>query len=275
MHLFAGSSHPALAASIAKELGIALGKVDLKEFSCGERYIRFQQSVRGKNVYIVQTAAPNINEHLIELLLMCQAAKLSFAKSVHVMTLNLHSPQIQGFFSIPADALDSGRIFADYFRKKKLKDILVIAPDIGSAKYTKIFADMMGADIAILHKSRPEHHKAEILDVVGEVQGKTCIIYDDMIDTAGTLLTAKQALIERGAKKDVYAAATHAIFSGPAIERLTAAGFKEVIVTDSMPVRKNAFPGLTVLSVAPLIAEVIQHIEHDESVTEIYEKKRK
>ena len=309
MHLFAGSSHPALAASIAKELGIALGKVDLKEFSCGERYIRFQQSVRGKNVYIVQTAAPNINEHLMELLLMCQAAKLSFAKSVHavlpnfpyarqdrvahwrepisaklvahlleesgadhVMTLNLHSPQIQGFFSIPADALDSGRIFADYFRKKKLKDILVIAPDIGSAKSTKIFADMMGADIAILHKSRPEHHKAEILDVVGEVQGKTCIIYDDMIDTAGTLLTAKQALIERGAKKDVYAAATHAIFSGPAIKRLTEAKFKEVIVTDSMPVRKNAFPGLTVLSVAPLIAEVIQHIEHDESVTKIYEK---
>jgi ribose-phosphate pyrophosphokinase len=309
MHLFAGSSHPKLAAAIAKELSVKLGKVDLKGFSCGERYIRYEESVRGKDVYIVQTAAPNINEHLMELLLMCQAAKLSFAKSVHVvlpnfpyarqdrvahwrepisakliahllqesgadhvMTLNLHSPQIQGFFSIPADALDSSKIFADYLKSKKLKNLVIIAPDIGGAKYAKTFADIVGAEIAILHKNRPEHHKTEVLDVVGDVKGKTCLIYDDMIDTAGTLLTAKQALLDRGANEDVYAAATHAIFSGPAIERLEGAGFKEVIVTDSMPVQKDAFSGLTVLSVAPLIAQVIEHIEHDESVTEIYDK---
>tara|TARA_Y100000310_G_scaffold324503_1_gene386417 strand:+ start:212 stop:1141 length:930 start_codon:yes stop_codon:yes gene_type:complete len=309
MHLFAGSSHPALAKKIAKELSVDLGAVDLKDFSCGERYVRFEESVRGQNVYIIQTAAPNVNEHLVELLLMCQAAKLSFAQSVHVvlpnfpyarqdrvshwrepisaklvahlleeagadhvMTMNLHSPQIQGFFSIPADALDSSQIFVEYIKSKKLKDLVVVGPDIGSAKYAKAFADILGAELAIIHKSRPEHHKAEVLDVVGEVEGKTCLLFDDMIDTAGTQLTAKEALLARGANKDVYTAATHAIFSGPAVERLSGAGFKEVIVTDSMPVEEKAFPGLKVLSVAPLIAEVIGHIERGESVTEIYDK---
>jgi len=310
MHLFAGSSHPALAEAIAKELSVDLGKVDLKEFSCGERYIRFEESLRGKNVYLIQTASPNINEHLMELLLMCQAAKLSFAKTVHVvlpnfpyarqdrvahwrepisaklvahlleesgadhvMTLNLHSPQIQGFFSIPADALDSGKIFAEYLKSKKLKDLTVIAPDIGSAKDAKAFADTLDAELAIIHKSRPEHHKTEVLDVVGDVDGKTCLIFDDMIDTAGTTLTAKEALLARGANEDIYAAATHAIFSGPAIERLKEAKLKEVIVTNSVPVDEKAVPGLKVLSVAPLIAEVIEHIEHDESVTDIYNEK--
>ncbi|PIQ75716.1 ribose-phosphate pyrophosphokinase [Candidatus Peregrinibacteria bacterium CG10_big_fil_rev_8_21_14_0_10_49_24] len=312
MHLFAGSSHPALAQAIAKQLSTELAAVDLKGFSCGERYVRYVDSVRGKDVYIVQTGSPNINEHLMELFLMCQAAKLSFAKSVHVimpnfpyarqdrvahwrepisakliaqlleesgadhvLTLNLHSPQIQGFFSIPADALNASRIFADYIEAKNLKDLIIVAPDVGGAKYAKTFADMIGAEIAILHKTRPEHHKAEILDVVGNIEGRTCIIYDDMIDTAGTLLTAKQALLDRGANKDVYAAATHAIFSGPAISRLQEAGFAEVIVTDTMPVDSKAFKGLTVLSVAPLIAQVISHVERGESVTEIYGTKKK
>lgn len=312
MHLFAGSSHPALSQAIAKELSVELGAVDLKQFSCGERYVRYKDSVRGKDVYIVQTGSPNINEHLVELLLMCQAAKLSFAKSVHVimpnfpyarqdrvahwrepisaklvaqlieeagadhvLTLNLHSPQIQGFFSIPADALNANQIFADYIQSKKLKDVVIVAPDVGGAKYAKTFADIFGAEIAILHKTRPEHQKAEILDIVGDIEGKTCIIYDDMIDTAGTLLTARQALLEGGANKDVYAAATHAIFSGPAIERLESAGFAEIIVSDSMPVDPKAFSGLTVLSIAPLIAKVISHVERGESVTEIYDEKKK
>ncbi|PIR53485.1 ribose-phosphate pyrophosphokinase [Candidatus Peregrinibacteria bacterium CG10_big_fil_rev_8_21_14_0_10_49_10] len=308
MRLFAGSSHPALAQAIAKHLSQDLGNVNAKEFSCGERYVRFEESVRGKSVYLIQTASPNINEHLMELLLMCQAAKLSFAQSVHVvlpnfpyarqdrvshwrepisaklvahlleeagadhvMTLNLHSAQIQGFFSIPVDILDSSKIFEAYVRSKKLKNLIVVGPDIGSAKYAKVFADVLGAELAILHKSRPEHHQTEVLDVVGDVEGKTCLIFDDMIDTAGTLLSAKEALLERGANPDVYAAATHAIFSGPALERLSNAGFKEVIVSDSMPVQKDTFPGLTILSVAPLIAEVIDHIERGESVTEIYD----
>ncbi len=307
MHLFTGTSHPALGKALAKELKVREGAITLKAFSAGERYVRFEQSVRGKDVYLLQTGTVPPNEALMELFLMCQAAKLSFAKTVHVImphfayarqdrvatprepisakliahlleeagadhiiTLNLHSDQIQGFFSVPVDALDARPLFADYLKKKKLKDLLIVAPDIGSAKNAKKFADMVGAPLAILHKSRKEHHHAEILQIVGDVEGKTCVIVDDMIDTAGTLVSAKEALLKHGANKDVYAAATHAIFSGPAVERLTKAGFKELIVTDSIPVAKDAIPGLKVLPIAPMLAEVIRRIEKGESVTGIY-----
>lgn len=311
MHLFAGSSHPALATALAKELHTKLGKIELKKFSCGETYVKFIESVRGKDVYILQTGTGNINEDLMELFLMCQAAKLSFANRVHVVlphfpyarqdrvaerrepisaqlvahlleesgadhviTLDLHSDQIQGFFSVPADALYARPIFAKYFKSKKLRNPIIVAPDIGAAKVAKKFADIIGAELAILHKSRPEHNRAEILEVVGDVKGKTCIIYDDMIDTAGTLVSAKDALIKRGANKEIYAAATHGIFSGPAIERLHNAKFTEVVITDSIPNDTEAFAGLKILPIAPMLAEVITHIEKGESVTDIYNKKK-
>ncbi len=309
MHLFAGSSHRELAQAISKELGTKIGEVTLKTFSCGERYVKYEETVRGKDVFIVQTATQNVNEDLVELFLMCQAAKLSFAKSVHVIapffpyarqdrvaeyrepisakliahlleesgadhviTLNLHSDQIQGFFSIPVDALEAQTIFAKYIEKKKLSNPVVVSPDAGGAKRAKKFADRIGADLAIMHKSRPEHQKAEILELVGEIEGRTCIIFDDMIDTAGSLVSAKDALIEAGANPDVYAIATHPVFSYPAIERLKDAGFKEVIVTDSIPTDPKAFDGLTILPIAPLLAQVIEHVEKGQSVTEIYEK---
>jgi ribose-phosphate pyrophosphokinase len=307
MHLFAGSSHPALAKALAKALKTDLGHVLLKPFSCGERYVRYEETLRGKDVYIIQTGTRNPNEDLMELFLMCQAAKLSFAKTVHVVlphfpyarqdrvaeprepisakliahllevsgadhviTLDLHSSQVQGFFSVPVDVLDGRPIFADYLKSKKLKDMVVVAPDAGGAKRAKKLADLIGADLAIMHKNRSAHHKAEILEVAGNINGRTCIIFDDIIDTAGTLATAKEALIKRGANKDVYAAATHAVFSGNAIENMKKASFKEVIVTDSMPVDAKAFKGLTVLPIAPLLAQVMQHIESGKSVTEIY-----
>ena len=309
MHRFAGSSHPALASSLAKELGVKLGKLELKKFSCGELYVKLEESIRGKEVYILQTAAQNPNENLIELFLICQAVKLSFAKAVHVVlpnfpyarqdhvteprepisakliahlleesgadhviTLDLHSTQIQGFFSIPVDALDARPVFAEYFKDKKLKDPVVISPDVGGTKRAKRFADMISADIAIIHKTRPHHQKTEVIELVGDIKGKQCILFDDMIDTAGSLISAKKALIKRGAHPDVYAAATHAIFSGNAIENLKKAKFKEVAVTDSVPTKGKKFPGLKVLSISPLLAEVIQHIERGESVTKIYEK---
>ena len=309
MHLFAGSSHPALAASLAKELSIPLGKTLLKRFSSGEHYVRFLESVRGKDVYVLQTATRSPNEDIVELFLMCQAATLSFAKTVHVVlphfpyarqdrvteprepisakliahlleeagadhliVLDLHSDQIQGFFTIPVDALDARLIFAEYFRKKKLKDPVVVAPDVGGAKRAKKFADILSAELAILHKTRPGHHQAEIHEVVGNIEGKTCILFDDIIDTAGTLLSAKKALVERGALKDIYAVATHAVFSGEALKRLRQAHFKEVVVTDSIPNPKNAFPGLTILPIAPMLADVITHIEMGQSVTEIYKR---
>lgn len=312
MHLFAGSSHPALAKKLAQELKIPLGKVLLKAFSCGERYVKYLESVRGKDVYILQTATLEPDVCLIELYLMCQAARLSFAKSVHVVfphfayarqdrvaeprepisakliahlleesgadhviTLDLHSAQIQGFFSIPVDSLDARPIFAHYFKNKNLANPVVVSPDAGGAKRAKKFADMIGADLAIMHKGRPQHQKAEIIEVVGDIEGHTCILFDDMIDTGGSLVSAAQALHKRGANKDIYAAATHAIFSGNAIANLKAAKFKEVVVTDSVPVNKKAFPGLKILPIAPMLAEVIRHIELGESVTDIYKHERK
>jgi len=309
MHLFAGSSHRELAEGIAKQLEVSIGKVTLKTFSCGERYVKYEQSVRGQDVFIVQTATQNVNEDLIELFLMCQAAKLSFAKSVHVIapffpysrqdriaeyrepisakliahlleeagadhviTLNLHSDQIQGFFSIPVDVLEAQALFAKYILQKKLENPVVVSPDAGGAKRAKKFADHIGAELAIMHKTRPEHGKAEMLELVGEIEGRTCILFDDMIDTAGSLISAKNALIGAGANPDVYAIATHPVFSYPAIERLKDAQFKEVIVTDSIPTDPKAFDGLTILPISPLLARVIQHVEKGQSVTEIYDK---
>ena len=308
MHLFTGSSHPSLATALAKALKVPQGKVLCKIFSSGEHYVRFEESVRGRDVYILQTTGKQPSEDLLELFLLCQAAKLSFAKAVHVImphfayarqdrvnearepisaklmahlleeagadhliVLDLHSDQIQGFFNIPVDALHARNIFSDYFRKKKLPDVTVVAPDVGGAKRAKKFADLLGAELAILHKSRPKHGEAEIHEVVGKVDGRTCILLDDMIDTAGTLVSAKKALLDAGAKKDVYAAATHGIFSGKAIERLRKAKFQEVVVTDSIP-QTVKFAGLTILPIAPLLAEVVQHIERKESVTDIYKK---
>ena len=309
MRLFSGSSHPRLAAALAKELKVDLGKVTLKAFSNGERYVRFEDSIRGKDVYILQTGTLNPNEDLAEIFLLCQAAKLSFAKTVHVVmphfpyarqdrvaaprepisakliahlleesgadhviTMHLHSDQIQGLFSIPVDVLDARPIFAEYLRKKNLKDFVIVAPDIGSAKDAKKFADLVGAELAILHKSRPGHHKAEILEVVGDVKDKTCVIVDDMIDTASTLAAARGELLKRGARKDVYAMATHAIFSGPAVERLKKARFKEIVVSDSLPLNARLIPGLTILPIAPMLAEVIGHMQRGESVTAIYRR---
>jgi ribose-phosphate pyrophosphokinase len=310
MKLFAGSSHPELAEAIAKELGVELGKVKLKNFSSGERYVKYEQSVRGQDVWIVQTAGTgSVNEDLIELFLMCQAAKLSFAKTIHVvipyfpyarqdrvaeprepissklvahlleqsgadhvMTLNLHSDQIQGFFSVPVDALEARTVFAKYIKDKNIENAVVVSPDEGGAKRAKKFADLIDADLAIIHKSRPSHQEVEMMELVGDIKGKTCIIFDDMIDSAGSLCAAKEALIDAGANADVYAIATHSIFSGPAIERLQKAAFKEVIVTDTIDTDPQAFEGLTVVPIAPLLAEVIQSVDKGESVTKIYDK---
>src|SRR3989344_262268 len=306
MHLFSGSSHPKLAQHIADELGISLGNMQRKRFSCGEHYVKYDESVRGKDVYLFQTATTSPNDDLIELCLMCQAAKLSFAQKVHVILphfpyarqdrvteprepisakliahlletagadhmilLDIHSDQIQGFFSIPTDVLYARPIFTEYLLAKNLTECVIVAPDVGGAKRAKKFAETLDADIGILHKSLPEHHISEIHNIIGSVEGKSCIIFDDMIDTAGTLIAAKSALLNAGAS-DIYAMATHGIFSDRAIERLSQANFKEVIITNSIPHPENLFQNLTVLSIAPLLAEVIRHVERGESVTNIY-----
>lgn len=310
MQLFAGSSHPALAESLAKALNVPLGKLLLKQFSCGEQYVKFEESIRGKSVFILQTATWEPDKDLMQLFLICQAAKLSFAETIHVIiphfpyarqdrvaeprepisaklvahlleeagaghviTLDMHSDQIQGFFSIPVDVLDARTIFAEYFLRKKLKNPVVVSPDVGGAKRAKKFADLIGAELAILNKIRPKHQEVQTTEIVGQIKGKTCILFDDMIDTAGSLLSAKKVLTQHGANAEIYAAATHAIFSGHAMKNLKEAAFTEVVVTDSTPLDAKKLPSLVVLPISPLLAEVIGHIERGESVTEIYKKK--
>ncbi|MDF2379329.1 MAG: ribose-phosphate pyrophosphokinase [Candidatus Gracilibacteria bacterium] len=305
--IFSGSSHRELAESICKELGIELTSANLKRFASNEIYVRLEESVRGKDVFIVQTATKNVNEDYMELFLMADAMKRSFATKVHIvfpfygyarqdrvaepretisaklmadllvtsgvdhlMTIMLHSDQIQGFFDIPVDNINPCKLFFDYLKDKDLNDTVIVSPDAGGAKAAKRFADMFGLPLAILNKQRGAHNESEVTHVVGDVSGKTCIIYDDMVDTAGSVCNAKDALIKAGAKDEVCLAVTHAVLSGPAVERLDAAGFKEIIVTDSIPLPDPAPQNVTVLRLAPLIAAIIQRIQAGESVSGLY-----
>jgi ribose-phosphate pyrophosphokinase len=306
--LFSGTSHPALAEQVAKHLGVELTPMDIKRFACGEVYTKAIPSVRGKDVYILQTGTHNVNEDLMELFVMIDAVKRSFAKNVrvivphfpyarqdrvaqprepitaklvaklieeagadHVISFGLHSAQIQGFFDRPMDNLSANKLFIDYFDSKGFDDLVVVSPDAGGAKEAKKFADALGAGLAILNKTRAEHNESEVTHVVGDVEGKTCILFDDMVDTAGSVCNAKKAIEGAGADGDIYLAATHAVFSDPATERLTEAGFKEIVVSDTVPLdeKKMAIPGLTVLSIAPFIAEIIKCVNTDQSVTNV------
>jgi ribose-phosphate pyrophosphokinase len=305
---FATSAHLPLAEEIAQILGISLGKRTLKKFSCGEIYINYDETVRGQDVFLVTTIRPQyVHEDFFELFLMCDAARRSFAKSVHVIvphfgysrqdkihsaresismklcadlltqsgadhviTLNLHADQSQAFFNVPVDNLSPRRMFVEYFQKKNIPDAVVVSPDAGGAKMAKKFADALGVDLAILHKNRPGHNTSEVSHLIGDVSGKTPILYDDMIDTAGSVCNAKKALEKNGCNPEVYLCATHPIFSGPAIDRLTNAEFTEIVVTNSIPVRQQAFPSLRQLSIAPLISLVVENVINEKSVSELY-----
>lgn len=306
--IFSGSSHPELASEIAKSLRTKLSPMHISKFACGEIYAKPVETVRGCDVFVVQTATHNVNEDLMELFVMLDAFKRSFANKIHVImphygysrqdrvatprepisaklmadlisaagadhliTLVLHSDQEQGFFDFPVDNLYTKKFFADYFKKLKLKNLVVVSPDAGGAKEAKKFADILGAELAIIHKSRPRANVSEVLHLVGDVKGKKCIIYDDMIDTAGSVCNAAKALKDHGAHKDIYLAATHPVFSDPAVKRLVEAGFKEVVVTNSIPVPKEKkFKGLKVLSVAPLLAQIVKNVHDAKSVSRVF-----
>ncbi|MBU1152280.1 ribose-phosphate pyrophosphokinase [Patescibacteria group bacterium] len=305
LKIFSGSSHPELAKEIAKYLKVPLNEMEISRFACGEIYAKPKDTVRGCDVFVVQTATANVNEDLMELFIILDSLKRSFAERIHVImphygyarqdrvatprepisaklmadlistagadhliTMKLHSDQGQGFFNFSVDNLNTNKLFADYFKKKKLKDVVVVSPDAGGAKDAKKFADLIGANLAIIHKSRPAHNKSEVTHVVGEVEGKHCILYDDMVDTAGSVSAGVDALRAMGANKDIYLAATHAVFSGPAVERLEKAGFKEVVVTNSIPVVKK-FKGLKMLSVAKLLADTSRSVHEAKSVTKV------
>jgi ribose-phosphate pyrophosphokinase len=309
--VFAGTSNEDLAKGIGQRLGIKLGDVIIKDFANGETYVKFDESVRGADVFLIQS--PNgkgtINDQLMELLIMIDAAKLA---SVHritavmpwfpysrqdkkvsgrepitarliatllqsagvdrVLSMDLHTGQLQGFFDIPVDHMTAVPILAQYFRDKGIagEGSVVVSPDAGGAKRAKKFADKLDTSLAILTKERPQHNVAEVTSVIGSVDGKVAIMIDDMIDTAGTLCAGAQALLDQGATA-VYACATHAVFSGPALDRIRDSVMTEVVVTDTIPVSIVGRPdNIRVLSVAGVLADTIRNVFCDESVSSIF-----
>ncbi|HCG99489.1 MAG TPA: ribose-phosphate pyrophosphokinase [Actinobacteria bacterium] len=306
--MFSGRSIPALAHEIAGHLGIHLGKVELATFSSGEIYVRYLESVRGAEVFAVQTLCEPINDYLVELLIMVDALKRASAHRIsavvpfygyarqdkkaaarepitakliadilmtaginRLITVDLHAGQIQGFFNVPVDHLTGLPLLVDYFKEKNLENLVIVSPDVGRVKMAKKFSDRIGATLAILHKSRPAHNVAEISHVIGEVEGRPCLVVDDMVDTAGTLASGAQALIEHGAK-EVYAAATHPVLSGPAIDRIAKSPIKELVVLNTLPIAANKLiPKIKVVFIAQLFAEAIRNVYEDRSVSELFD----
>ncbi len=308
--LFSGSVNPELADQIAKELGMSLGNVKLETFANGEIYARYQESVRGADVFLIQSVAgPHINDALMELLIMADAAKRASARSIsavvthygyarqerkaaprepitaklvadlitasgvdNIVTIDLHQDAIQGFFDMPVNHMTAMPIFVDYFKNKGLnfEEVCVVSPDVGRAKAAKKFQMLLDCDIAIMHKDRPKHNQAEITALIGDVTDKICILNDDMIDTGGSLVAAAATLKARGAKQ-VYACATHGLFSGPAYERIENSCIEEVVVTNAVPVPLERQTGkIKVLSVAPLFAKTIKNVYENGSVASLF-----
>jgi ribose-phosphate pyrophosphokinase len=310
--LFSGRANPQLAADIAHKLGVELGPVELRKFSNGEMYCRYEVSIRGADVFIVQSTCGNpetgitANDSLLELLLMIDAAvgasahrviavtpwfgysrqdkksaprepisarlvarMLEAAGADRVLTMDLHAGQIQGFFQKPVDHMTALFMLTQYFGDLGLSDLVVVAPDAGRVKLNKKFASKIGAELAILDKERPAQQVAEIGYVIGDVKGKTAVIVDDMIDTAGTLKAAAKTVAEEGASR-VYAAATHALFSGDAFENLRTSGLEEIVVTDTIPIAPDRPSNIRVLPCADLLTDSIRRIFVDDSVSEVF-----
>ena len=313
MAVFSGSANPPLADGIAENLGIALGNVKLEKFANGEIYARYLESVRGADVFLVQSVCAggdyDVNDALMELLIMADAAKRASARSVcaviahygyarqerkaaprepitarlvadlisvagvdRIVAIDLHQDAIQGFFNMPVNHMTAMPIFVDYYKNKGIdpEKLCVVSPDVGRAKAAKKFQTQLDSDIAIMHKDRPRHNQSEITALIGDVTGKICIINDDMIDTGGSLVAAADTLIARGAEK-VYACATHGLFSGPAYDRIENSQIEEVVVTDAVPVPLERQTGkIKVLSIAPLVAKTIQSVYGNESVSKLF-----
>jgi len=309
--VFSGRSHPDLAQSIAEHLGVHLGGVELETFKNGETYCRYEESIRGADVFLVQTGCRPVNRNIVELCLMIQAAKLASAKRItavipwypysrqdkksagrepisarlvadflqcagadRVLTMDLHSGQIQGFFAVPVDHMRALPLFVRHFRDKGLygPGVVSVSPDPGRAKVAGKFGEMLeAAPMAIMSKSRPSHDVAVVSDVIGSVRGKVAILSDDIVSTGGTLFAAAAALRHAGAT-EIYACATHGLFTGDAYERLAESEFREMVVTDTVPLDPLRRPdNLTVLTVSGLLAETIWNVFSDDSVSAIFQ----
>jgi ribose-phosphate pyrophosphokinase len=307
--VFSGRSHPDLANAIARHIGVELGDVELETFTNGETYCRYGESIRGADVFLVQTGSIPVDEHLMELMLMIQAAKLASAKRItavvplypyarqdrkakprepisarlvadmlqlagadRVLTMDLHAGQIQGFFTIPVDHMTALPLFARHFRDLGLtgSDIVSVAPDEGRAKMAVRFAEMIDAEFAIMHKTRPAHDQVEVTEITGRVRDKTAIVGDDVIMTGGTLLANVDALRAQGVK-GVWVWATHGVFCGGALQKFHGAPIDGIVVTDTVPINPvDMPPNMTILPVAQLLAETIMNVFADDSVSAIF-----
>ncbi len=309
IELIAGNSNRPLAEEIAKILGVSVSPAEVGKFSDGEISITLPKTVRGKDVFIVQSTSQPVNDNLMELLIMIDACKrasagritavmpyfgyarqdrkarprdpitaklvadiLTTAGANRVLTMDLHAAQIQGFFEIPVDHLYGAPLLAKYYRNKMNEDWVVVSPDVGSVGRARNFASRVNATLAIVDKRRPKANAIEVMNVIGDVKDKTCLMVDDMIDTAGTIVQGAEALVKNGAK-EVYACCTHGVLSGPAMERLTNSPIKEIAVLDTinLPDEVKNNPKIKVLSSAKLIASAISTVYADTSLSAIYE----
>ncbi|MCD6435024.1 MAG: ribose-phosphate pyrophosphokinase [Clostridiales bacterium] len=307
--IFSGNSNPELAQKICSELGIPLGNATVKTFSDGEISVNIGETVRGADVFIIQSVSPPlVNKYLMELLILIDALKRASAGRItavtpyygyarqdrkakardpisaklvanlitkagadRVLTMDLHASQIQGYFDVPVDHLVGSPILAEYFINKNLEDLVVVSPDLGSVTRARNFADRLGCSIAIIDKVRPEANVSEIMNIIGEVDGKNVILIDDMIDTAGTITNGAAALKEMGAK-EIYACCTHAVLSGPAIDRIKKSEIKELVVLDTIRLADDMrLKNITELSVSNVFAESIRRIYNNDSISTLFD----
>jgi ribose-phosphate pyrophosphokinase len=308
LKIFSGNANPCLAREICAALGIELGQLRIQEFSDGEVYLQFQENVRGADVFLIQPTSTPVDHHLMELLFMIDAAKRASADRItavlpyygyarqdrkdqprvpisaklvaslleraganRIMALDLHAAQIQGFFDIPVDHLFATPVMIDYFKPLNIAEVIVVSPDAGGVERARAFGKRLSAPLAIIDKRREEANVAEVMNVVGEVEGRHCLIVDDLIDTGGTLVKGAEALLEQGARS-VSACATHAVLSGDSVERIDRSPLKEVVFTNSIPLSERARKSSKIksLSVAPLLANAIQSIHEETSVSILF-----
>jgi ribose-phosphate pyrophosphokinase len=306
--LISGNSNPALAKEICEYLGLPLGLTQVRRFSDGEIFVELGENVRGRDVFVVQSTCSPVNDHLMELLILIDALKRASARRItavlpyygyarqdrkvaprvpisaklvadvltvagakRVLAMDLHAGQIQGFFDIPVDHLFAAPAFMDYFREKRFKDLVIVSPDAGGAERARAYAKRLDATIAIVDKRREMANVAKAMNIIGDVTGRTAIIVDDMVDTAGTLTQAAQAIRDRGAL-DVVACATHAVLSGPALDRIEKSAISSVVVTNTIPLsdKAKASAKIHTLSVAGLLGEAIRRIHQEDSVSSLF-----
>ncbi|HEV8121029.1 MAG TPA: ribose-phosphate pyrophosphokinase [Candidatus Polarisedimenticolia bacterium] len=308
LKIFTGNAHPVLAREIAENLGVALGAADVHRFADGEAYCHIQENIRGTDVFVIQPTCPPVDANLMELLVMLDAFKRSSAARVtavmpyygyarqdrkdkprvpitaklvadlltaagasRILAMDLHAPAIQGFFDIPVDHLFAAPVLIEHVDKMKLEDLVIVSPDAGGVERARAYAKRLDASLAIIDKRRGEKNEPQVMHVIGEVEGKNCLIVDDMVDTAGTLVGTVQALTKKGARR-VYGCFTHAILSGPAVDRVRNAEMAQMVVTNSIPLEESrARAGrVTVLSVAGLLSEAIRRIHTNSSVSSLF-----